>query len=203
MSWFEIQVCFSEEFKQHPNVGHTYRLKRECFLPILDRYGIKNFLTLDEPEFVLFRIEIEEVDIEDVRGDVQTFVEGNPYFSTVNVGDWSPQDDARARILGAKQRAVGGGVFFPGGVPDGGWKIVGRGSINGNWVAGPDDLERKVKEFSNFMTKAVGPFTKAYIEAIQNGVNDPWMLSVFIHLLLDSISVWQNNEKLARDFPFI
>ena len=151
MGWFEIQVCYSEEFRQQPNSGHTYRLKRECFLPILDRYEIENFLTLDEPDFVLFRILVDESVLEDAKGDIQSFVESNPYFSDIRVGDWSPQDDARARISGAKQRAVGGGVFFPSGVPTGGWKIVGRGSINENWVAGPDDLERKVGEFSEFM----------------------------------------------------
>lgn len=170
---------------------------------VLDNYEIENFLTLDEPDFVLFRVEVDEEDVLSIEGDIRAFVEFDPNFSDVNIEDWSPEDDARTRILGAKQRASAGGVFFPGGVPAEGWKILGRGNINKNWVAGPDDLERKVEEFSRFMTKVVGPFTKAYIEEIQNGVDDPWMLSVFIHLLLDSISVWQNKEKLARDFPFI
>jgi chromosome segregation ATPase len=64
-------------------------------------------------------------------------------------------------------------------------------------------LERKVEEFSRFMTKVTGQFTKAYIKEIPNVVDDPWMLSVFVHLLLDSVSIWQNLEKLTRDFPFI
>ena len=199
--WFEIQVCYSETFSSDWRI--LYNLKRTCLLPILDEHSVENFLTLDEPNFVLFRVEVEEGIIRDIEEAIQSFVDSNPNFSNVNIVDWSPEEDARARILGAKQRALAGGVFFPRGVPDGGWKISGRGGINENWVAGPDDLERKVEEFSKFMTKVVGSFTKAYIKEIQNGVEDPWMLSVFIHLLLDSISVWQNNEKLARDFPFI
>lgn len=203
MVWFEIQICYSNQFKAGPDWRSTYQLKRECLLPVLDEYEIRNFLTLDEPDFVLFRIDVTEESIEAIRQAIQTYVEGNPNFSTINILNWSPREDARARILSAKQRAAGGGVFFPSGVPEQGWKILGRGGINPNWVGGPDDLERKVSEFSDFMEKVVGPFTKAYMREIPQGIDDPWMLSVFIHLLMDSVSIWQNNEKMARDFPFI
>lgn len=94
-------------------------------------------------------------------------------------------------------------MLFPGGVPEGGWKVLGRGQTDGNWVAGPDDLERKVEEFARFMTKVAGNFTRAYLNEFQERVDDPWMLSVFIHLLLDSVSVWQNSERRARDFPYV
>jgi len=176
MRWFEIRICYSDEFKARPNWRHTYQLKRGCLLPILDECELQNFLILDEPEFVLFRIEVEEEIIEGIEGEVYSFVENNPNFSTLNVGDWSPEADARARILSAKQRTAEGGVFFFEGIPDAGWKILGRGSINEYWVSGPDDLERKVEEFSKFMANVVGPFTKAYISEVPDGVDDPWML---------------------------
>lgn len=172
-------------------------------MPVLDKYEIENFLTLDEPDFVLFRVEVEERIIGDIEHDIQSFVENDPNFSNVNVVDWSPEEDARTRILGAKQRAIERGVIFPKGVPEEGWKVVGLEQTTRRWHGGPDDLERKVAEFSRFMARVNGQFTRAYLKEIENGVDDPWMLSVFIHLLLDSISVWQNNEKLARAFPFI
>jgi hypothetical protein len=203
MKWFEIQVLYSEEFKRHSSWSETYRLKRECFLPLLDRYEIVNFLTLDEPEFVLFRVEVEEENIEGIKGDIQEFLDNDPKFSTIKIVEWSPEEDARARILSAKQRAIDCGVTFPGGVPEEGWKIVGFEQTTRRWHGGPDDLERKVAEFSRFMARVNGQFTRAYLKEIENCVDDPWMLSVFIHLLLDSISIWQNQEKMARAFPFI
>ena len=70
MSWFEIQVCYSEEFKEQLNWGYTYRLKRECFLPILDRYEIENFLTLNSlrPLLPLFLEGKEELETKFPKG---------------------------------------------------------------------------------------------------------------------------------------
>lgn len=201
--WCEIQICYSQTFKKGADWGILYQLKRECLLSILDKYSIEDFLILDEPDFILFRVEVDENTLKEIVEGIQVFVDKGSSFSKVNVADWSPEKDARARILGAKQRALEMGVSFPEGVPADGWKVLGRGQINKNWVAGSDELERKVEEFSRFMTKVTGQFTKAYIKEIPNGVDDPWMLSVFVHLLLDSVSIWQNLEKMTRDFPFI
>lgn len=201
--WLELQIRYSDEFMNSPDWQILYKFKRNCLLPILEKHSITDFLTLDEPKFVLFRAEVDENTLTKIRGDIQDYINEDPNFSNINVVDWSPEKDARDRILGAKQRALEGGVFFPGGVPEGGWKIVGRGRINKNWVAGPDDLERKVEEFARFMTKVTGRFTRVYLKEIEEGVDDPWMLSVFTHLILDSVSVWQNLEKMARDFPSI
>jgi hypothetical protein len=201
--WCEIQICYSEAFKSRPNWSDTYRLKREGLVPILDKYKIDDFLTLDEPGFVLFRVEIDEAILGQIMADLKEFIGKEQSFSGINAVDWSPEEDARARILSAKQRAMEMGVSFLGGVPDGGWKILGIDQANKRWQGGPDDLERKVAEFSRFMARVNGQFTRAYLKEIEIGVDDPWMLSVFMHLLLDSISVWHNTENMARAFPFI
>lgn len=201
--WCEIQVCYSAAFKGSPNWVEIYKLKRECLLAVLDKYEIEDFLTLDEPEFVLFRVEIEEAILADVINDVREYVGRGSRFSEVKTAEWSPEADARARILSAKGRAVGMGVSFLGGVPVGGWKISGLNQASMQWQGSSDDLERKVAEFSKFMVRVNGKFTKAYLKEIENGVDDPWMLSVFMHLLMDSISIWHNTEYMARAFPFI
>lgn len=201
--WCEIQICYSEAFRGQPDWSDTYKLKRECLLTILDKYGIENFLTLDEPDFVLFRVEIDDSILGQIVADIKEFIGKGSRFSSVNTADWSPEVDARARILSAKQRAVEMGVVFPEGVPDGGWKILGFEQTGNKWHAGSDDLERKVAEFSRFMARVNGHFTRAYLAEIEKVIDDPWMLSVFVHLLLDSISIWQNTENMARAFPFI
>lgn len=201
--WCEIQICYSDAFKSQPDWKDTYKLKRECLIPILDKYEIENFLTLDEPDFVLFRVEIDEEFLGQIVSDIKEFVSKGSSFSSINTAEWSPEADARARIFSAKQRAIEMGVVFPEGVPDKGWRILGFEQATKQWHAGSDDLERKVAEFSRFMARVNGQFTKAYLKEIENGVDDPWMLSVFVHLLIDSISIWQRTEKMARVFPFI
>lgn len=201
--WCEIQICFSEAFKNQPDWNDPYKLKRECLLPILDEYKIENFLTLDEPDFVLFRVEIDEGVLEKIVADIKEFISKGSRFSSINTAEWSPEDDARSRILSAKQRAVEMGVAFPNGVSEKGWKILGFDHTTRKWHGGPDDLERKIAEFSRFMAKVNGQFTRAYLSEIENGIDDPWLLSVFVHLLLDSISIWQGTENMARAFPFI
>jgi len=201
--WCEIRVCYSESFRRRQDWRDTYRLKREGLLPILDKYKIDYFLTLDEPDFVLFRVEIDEAILGQITADLKEYISKGSSFSEIQTADWSPEADARARILSAKQRALQMGVVFREGLPSGGWKILGTNQANRQWQGGPDDLERKVAEFSRFMARVNGQFTRAYLKEIETDVDDPWMLSVFTHLLLDSISIWQNLEKQARAFPFI
>ena len=71
-----------------------------------------------------------------------------------------------------------------------------------NWVFAEDDLELKVSEFSKFMTKVVGKFTKAYFKNMPRMAQDRWLFSVLLHLLLNSISMDQMQEKETREFPY-
>jgi hypothetical protein len=80
--------------------------------------------------------------------------------------------------------------------------IAGREPLNNLWVPDKDDLELKIEEFSVFMTKVVGKFTRAYFQNMPRKIQDRWLLSVLIHLLLNSISLDQIQEKETRDFPY-
>lgn len=202
VKWRELRFWYSERFRSRGPEGWRvlYDFKRNSLLPILERYNIHDFLILDEPEFVLLRIEVDEEKLSEIKRAAQSSVEQSPDFTRVTVVDWSPEADARTRILGARERAREMGISFLG-IPLGGWKITGRRA--GRWIAAPDDLERKTGEFARFMSRVAGRFTRAYLQEIPQGVDDRWLLSVFIHLLLDSVSVWQRPEKEARAFPFI
>lgn len=198
--WYEYQFHCSESlmtlFPKPEFYDKFYSFKKRL-LPILDNYSINDFLILDEGRFFLLRVELDDSTAERLKGDLDNLVNDSLDFDNVTRHTWSPTDDARGRIRGAGQRATQ--MRIPN-VPEGGWKI--DAWCEGNWVAKPDNLDQKTEKFAKFMSKVVGKFTRAYLQEIDERVDDRWLLSVFIHLLLHSISE-QRFEKETRHFPWI
>lgn len=200
--WEEFQFYASKElmtlYPQSDFYDEFFLFKKKL-LPLIDKYGIINFLILDEGPFFLIRIELDRATSNLFEKDCIELVEKTPNFIEVKRINWSPENDARNRIIGSKDRAKGMGIFFNG-IPEDGWKI--ETWCQGHWIPRPDDMTLKVEKFSKFMSKVVGPFTKAYLKEMPERIDDRWLLSVFIHLLLHSVSE-QRFEKETRDFPWI
>ena len=74
---------------------------------------------------------------------------------------------------------------------------------SGWWIPAPENLDKQVTAFSIFMSRVVGKFTKAYLKEMPYRVEDRWLISVFVHLILDSISTWKNEENEIREFPYV
>lgn len=155
-------------------------------------------MVLNEPKFVLFRVEIEEDIIKEIKKSLDEIVkQSEGKFSKVTDEKWNPEKDARDRIIGASQRI---GLKLEEGK---GWMIVGREPLNQNFVVAIDDLDMKIKEFSTFMTRVAGKFTRAYFEQMPRRIIDKWMLSVLFHLLINSLSYNQIEEKEIRKCPYL
>ena len=200
--WYQFEFYCSEQLKNlYPRAEYYdefYKFKKRL-LPILKRYSIQDCLFLDEGEYFLLRVELDDETVKHIENEFQKLLSSNKNFGNLKRQTWMPEDDARNRILAARQRASEGGISFIG-IPEGGWGI--ETWCEGRWAAKPDDLDEKTKKFATFMTKVIGNFTRAYLEEIDERVDDRWLLSVFIHLLLHSISE-QRFEKETRDFPWI
>ena len=193
MEWYEFRLWYGEKV----DIEKLYNL-RKLLLPILDQHKIENFLVLNEPEFVLFRVQVEEDTKKEMSKTLEKLVEQSEgAFSRITIEGWVPEQDARNRILGAAQRL---GLRLEEGK---GWMIAGREPLNRNWVPAEDNLDLKIKEFTAFMTKVVGKFTRAYVKGMPRIVKDRWLLSVLLHLLLNSISVGQVQERETREFPYV
>ena len=193
MSWTEFQVVYGTkiDFKK------LYDF-RKFVLPILDEYKINDFLVLSEQTCVLLRVEVDEATKENIKKKLMAMiVTSENGFSDVKVGEWNPEKDARDRILKVAKDL---GLILEEGK---GWMVAGREPLNKNWVLAEDDLELKVTEFSKFMTRVVGKFTRAYFENMPRMVQDRWLFSVLLHLLLNSVSFDQIQEKETRDFPYL
>lgn len=193
LEWCEFRLWYGEKV----DIAKLYNL-RKLLLPILDEHKIEDFLVLNEPKFVLFRVEIEEETKKDIEKSLKELVEQSEgTFSRITIEKWIPEQDARDRILGAAQRL---GLRLEEGK---GWMIAGREPLNRNWVPTEDNLDLKIKEFAVFMTKVVGKFTRAYVKEMPRIIKDRWLLSVLLHLILNSISVDKIQERESREFPYV
>ena len=152
---------------------------------------------LDEPEFLLLRVAVDDRLAKPIESSLKDTMQSESIFSNLTMESWSPVTDARERILAARKRAN-----VPEEIPEGGWMITDK-AANGKWMVAPEDLDRQVSAFSSFMSRVVGKFTKAYLKEMPYRVEDRWLMSVFLHLALDSISVWQKQENESREFPYV
>ena len=73
---------------------------RRLMLHILEKHNIQDFLILNEQEFLLLGVQVDDVskaDIEKMLNDVVAQSQGN--LSKVTMESWPPEGDARERIL--------------------------------------------------------------------------------------------------------
>jgi hypothetical protein len=201
--WKEFDFHLSENvLKLYPKSEYFDKLFhfKKRLLPILGKYHVEDFLMLDEGKFFLLRVEADDETARKMKESFDSLVQGNSDFEEVVQATWDPENNARTRILDARKSAKEGLRISFGGIPEGGWKI--ETWCEGHWVAKPDDLSLETEKFAKFMSKVVGKFTRAYLEEIPERVDDRWLLSVFVHLLLHSVSE-QRFEKETRAFPWI
>lgn len=191
--WREFRFWYATT----PKPDDLFTFKRDCLMPILEKHNIEDLIMLDEPEFLLLRVEVDDQLEKRIESSLKDTMQSELIFSKLTTEGWSPAVDARERILAARQRANVSAE-----IPVGGWMITGK-TADGQWIAVPEDLDRQVSAFSTFMSRVVGKFTKAYLKEMPYRVEDRWLMSVFLHLALDSISVWQKQEKESREFPYV
>ena len=195
--WCEFQLWYSDADRP-PAMDVLYATGRQL-LTIVEKKKIADFLILNEIKFVLLRVQADEqgkAEIEKLL--IELVAQSHGHFARVAVENWSPEDDARNRILSAARQL---GIQLQNGKA---WRIAGREPLNRLWVPSADgQLETKTQEFAIFMTKVLGQFTKAYLSHMPRRTDDRWLLSVMMHLLMNSISVNNYEEDELRSFPYV
>jgi hypothetical protein len=193
LEWYEFRLWYGERLARET----LYELRR-LVLRILEKYHIEDFLMLNEPKFALIRVQVSEETKSGIEHSLKELVNASQgAFSNVSIETWVAENDARDRILGAAQRL---GLQLQEGK---GWMIAGREPLNRQWVPTSDDLNLKIQEFAAFMTRVAGKFTRAYVEHMPRRIEDRWLLSVVLHLLLNSVSVDGVQENETREFPYV
>jgi hypothetical protein len=190
--WIEIRLKYSGR----QNQDSLFDFKKKQMLRILDEHKIGYFFTLDQRDFTLIRFEGSN----ELADRVKTSFEElhSDLFSDVVKETWSPLKNAHTRIIESRVSA---------GLPpkEAGWKITGMNivGLKTNWQYEEEDLNRQQEAFATFMARVAGEFTRAYLKEMPYRVKDRWMISLYIHLLLDSISTWHEEEYQSRAFDFV
>lgn len=122
-----------------------------------------------------------------------------PLFDHVTVEAWSPSEDARRRIMSAKDKLPASSGLTKGDI---GWQVIGKDDSN-QWIFRDADLEAEVEIFSGFMTRVVGQFTRSFLSEIPERIENRWLMSLLVHLMLNSVSIDQGTENEVRAFPYI
>ncbi len=91
-------------------------------------------------------------------------------------------------------------IVFPDG--ESGWQVEGK-DAQGRWVVSPDDLDKEIATFSAFMTGVVGKFTEAFLAEVPERVSNRWLMSVLVHLMLNSVTTMHSEEPGIREFPAV
>lgn len=189
--WNELRFWYSSDVTSE----ELYTFKRDVMLPALEEHAIDQFLCLDQAAFMLLRFYSTEEVFETIVKQLERKLPKQ--FSDITRESWTPEGDARERIQAAKQFLSADDYIMA----KEGWKILGR--KDNEWLVAVEDLDKQVEAFSTFMSDVLGKFTRSYIEKMPYRVEDRWLLSVFVHLMLDSISVWQEMEAEVREFPYV
>jgi len=219
--WFELRFYISQELLDMAQGNPIkaakilYSIKREIFLTVLNNHGIEDFVILDEINvgFILLRVNVAKDKAELIMKEITDRIRSrakdgyHKYFDFMKepkIVEWAPEDDARSRIMSAAGRI---GLQLP---PGKAWKVAGMKCkiiswpyfhLAPQWKYEYEDLNSKVETFTKFMVKVLGRFTREFLKEIPEYVDDRWLMSLFIHLLLNSISIWHENE--VRMFPYV
>ena len=99
LEWCQFKLWYGKNV----NLEELYTFRKSLF-PILDRYAIENFLVLNEPEAMYFRVEAKTEHLKEIGEALNTLVtQSGNLFSNVTFEKWDPEQDAQERILRAAQ----------------------------------------------------------------------------------------------------
>jgi hypothetical protein len=188
--WREIRLWYTAAL----TIPGLFEFKRGRLLEVLTQHRVDHFMVLAEPSYLLVRVSVPEDVINAIVASLQQTLA--PLFGRITVEGWTPTDDARRRILDVRPKIQG---LPPGNT---GWVVKGKDG-GPPWSASVSELESMVDAFAIFMTRVVGHFTRAYLREMPSRVEDRWLMSVLLHLMLNSVSFGQDDEWEIRKFPFL
>jgi hypothetical protein len=189
--WREIRLWYKD--KGHLSILNLFEFKRGRVLDVLELHHVDRFLMLAEGDFLLVRVFVDETIL---MGIVASFEETlAPLFDRVTVEAWSPTEDARRRILKVRKEHLSSQL------PEGDTGFAIRKGTDNTWAVDVADLDSMVDAFATFMTAVAGQFTRIYLREMPARVEDRWLMSVLLHLLLNSVSFDLGHEDEIREFP--
>ena len=190
-SWKQYQIFVQSDTDR-------FALIKNEIIPFVEENGIPFWVTNYSDEhgvYLLFRIHVNDSEREISSNFIERLETENEILRHI-LSDWDPRGDAYGRITGAND------IFR---------RICGKPTNHAFKILGPllgsqqVNIEEKVDELESLFTKAVGPCTKALYDALDTKPDDPWIISLLIHLILNSICIQgptnPSEETAIRHMP--
>lgn len=172
-SWKQFKLIITDP----PSYKGHFELIQKHLIPFVEKMGLRFWITNyfdSSGDYILFRLEVNEKQLKDAETFLDNLVKQMEIVRYDLPKDWDPKKDAHDRIISASQR-----LSLP---PDIAFKMQGPYVLNQK-VA----LEERVKQLESIFAEAVGPCTMALYKTLKSKPTDPWMMSLFVHLVLNSL----------------
>jgi len=173
-SWKQFKLTITDP----PSYKGHFELIQKYLIPFIEKIKVRFWVTNyfgQSWDFILFRVEVNEKEVKFTENFLEELKKQKEIIKW-DPTDWNPKEDAKNRIISASQQL---------GLPsDIAFQVVG-----GRMVYQQVALEERVKQLELIFTEAVGSCIKALYKTLKSKPTDPWMMSLFIHLVLNSLDM--------------
>lgn len=174
-NWKEFRLTITDP----PSYKGHFELIKNHLIPFIEKIGVRFWVTnyFDQTrDYILLRVEVNKNELKLTEDFLKELENQKIIVRYDPPKDWNPKNDARNRIISASREL---------GLPsDIAFKIQGPYLLNQKIA-----LEERVDQLGLIFSEAVGSCTKVLYKTLKSKPTDPWMMSLFIHLILNSIDI--------------
>lgn len=191
--WKEYKLTITDP----PNHKDHFDLIKDELIPFIDKYclpfWITNYWNQNE-DYILFRVKGDQKELSSVKSFLNG-LKNKGLIVRFKPKPWDPRMDAQNRIKGLSNKIP---LFDP--------KTHRIDNYSSNTlftIKDPNFKERK-EQLTNLF-ESLGECTKAIYTHLKSKPNDKWIMSLFIHLLLNSLDYsgpnYSSDEYQIRQMP--
>lgn len=173
-NWKQFELTMSDP----PSYKGHFNLIKKRLIPFVNKNRVRFWVTNyfgPTRDFVLFRVKASERKLKLTRKLLQELKDQKEIIRW-REDKWDPKKDAETRIVSASKK-----LGLPPNIALG---------VRGPYMLSQEIVfEKRVEQLEAIYTKAVGPCTKVLYKALKSKPTDPWMISLFIHLILNSLDI--------------
>jgi hypothetical protein len=188
--WYEFKLFFSDASQTRDWPRENCDFIRSHIVPTIMKVGITNFQMLNYfnptqgEDFIRFRVEVAPAILMKVEDEIGRLKQKGR-IRDYSKESYDPRLDAERRIESVRQKleALWGKPVSRN------WKVVNL--TDGTLIVDESDATayaKKVEAFEAFLCRIVGKWTKLFVEEIDSKPDDRWLVSLFVHLMMNSIA---------------
>lgn len=202
-NWWEYRIVFVKAPIVNWQQVH-YKFIKDRLIPLIDRISVRNFHILnyyDAEDYIRFRVEANHSLQEKIRIEMDEFKKTGIIID-FEINSYSPRQDAERRFESVRKL-----LNTPQGAKyNKNWKIT--GIENERPVVEQSDInayDKKLVAYENYLARILGKWTKLFFEEIEIKPDDLWLVSVFVHLIINSLVYsgpgFNTEEHRIRNIP--